>query len=396
MSFFKASSTPSKQAVSRIPKCGSCKLFKGCQSPKMKPSGKGRKGILLVGEFPSAVEDERGVHFVGDAGRHLESHLLDVGIDMRKDCWITNCIICHPLDNKIPSPKVINYCRPTLFNTIDQLKPNIIICFGLTAVKSLIGHLWREDVGPMARWAGWRIPSQKPNAWICPTYHPSYLLRENNPVLELHFAKHLAAAVELQGRPWQKLPEYQKQVQVVENPTEAARLLRGLIKRKLPLVAFDYETDRLKPDSKEATIVTCAVSDGETTLSYPWHGEAVAATKELLTDPDIKKTAHNAKFEHRWSKAVLGIEVKPWAYCSMVGSHILDNRRGVTGLKFQAFVRFGQPSYNDYIEPYLKQKNSNQPNKIWDADFQKLLLYGALDAKLQYELAVLQMKEMTK
>lgn len=394
MSFFKLSISSSKQSISKIPKCGSCSLFKGCQSPKMKHSGKGRKGILLVGEAPGATEDERGIQFIGKAGQHLENHLLDVGIDMRKDCWITNCIICHLPDNKIPSPKVIDYCRPTVFNTIDQLQPDVIICLGLIAVKSLIGHLWKEDVGPMARWAGWQIPSQKPNAYICPTYHPSYLLRENNPVLDLYFSQHLAAAVALNGKPWQKLPEYEKQVQVIENPLEAAATIRKLIKQQPPLVAFDYETDRLKPDSKEAEIVSCAISDGETTLSYPWHGEAIEATKELLTDSDIKKTAHGMKFEHRWSKAVLGIEVSPWAYCSMVGSHVLDNRRGVTGLKFQAYVRLGQPSYNDYIEAFLKQKNSNEKNKIREADLRKLLLYGGMDAKLQYELAVLQLEEM--
>ena len=394
MVFFNSSNSTAKQTVGKIPKCGACGLYKQCASPKMKPSGKGRKGILIVGEAPGATEDAQGIQFVGKAGQHLENHLLDVGIDMRKDCWITNCIICRPPENKIPSPKVVDYCRPTLFNTIDELQPNVVICFGLTAVKSLIGHLWREDVGPMARWVGFRIPSQKPNCWIAPTYHPSYLLRENNPVLELHFAQHLTAAVALQGKPWAKPPDFERQVQCIENPTVAARKLRQLIELAPPLVAFDYETSMLKPDSKEAEIVTCSVSDGVTTLSYPWHGEAIEATKELLTNPDIKKTAHNAKFETRWSKAVLDIEVKPWAFCSMIGSHVLDNRRGVTGLKFQAFVRFGQPSYNDYIEPYLKQKNSNKPNRIREADLGKLLLYGGLDALLQYKLAEQQMEEL--
>jgi len=37
--------------------CKSCGLYKNCNSPKMKPSGEGLKGILIVGEAPGKVED---------------------------------------------------------------------------------------------------------------------------------------------------------------------------------------------------------------------------------------------------------------------------------------------------------------------------------------------------
>lgn len=400
MSFFTSSTAPIKQAVSKIPKCGSCGLYKNCKSPKMKYSGKGRKGILLIGEAPGKTEDQEGIQFVGKAGQHLENHLLDWDIDMRKDCWITNSLSCWPGEgNKIPHPKMVDYCRPLVFNTINELQPNVIICLGLTAVKSLIGHLWKEDVGPMARWAGWKIPSQNPNSWIIPTYHPSYLLRENNPVLELHFSRHIGQTLTLKDKPWKVLPTYEQQIKCIENPTLAAKKLRRLIARRPEMVAYDYETDILKPDSKEAEIVCCSVSDGKTTLAYPWHGEAIEATKELLLNPEIKKVMSNSKFEIRWTRAKLGIDVVNCVWDTMVAAHVLDNRKGskeggITGLKFQSFVRLGQPSYDDHIKPFLKAKGSNKKNRVREVSLPDLLKYCGLDSLLEIVIAKQQMEEM--
>src|SRR5437879_5510271 len=91
-----------KAPASLIPKCGACGLFKTCQSPKMPPSGKGRKRILICSEAPGRNEDEQGIHFVGKAGQFLEECLEECEINFRKDCWITNAIICRPPKNKLP------------------------------------------------------------------------------------------------------------------------------------------------------------------------------------------------------------------------------------------------------------------------------------------------------
>ena len=312
----------------------------------------------------NSEEDERGLQFIGKSGQLLEQALRDVGINMRRDCWLTNSIICRPPDNETPDNNKIEWCRPNLFNTLDQLQPNVILCFGAVAVKSLIGHIWKEDVGPMSRWAGFAIPNQRPNAWICPTYHPAYLLRQNDPVLDLHFREHLAQAVAKQDKPWKQVMDYEAQVQCVTDPSKAARKLRRMIKQRPEIVAVDYETNMLKPDSKEAEIWTCSVSDGTTTLAYPWHGAAIAATKELWMDAEIGKVASNLKFEERWTKKEFGEGAKNWIWDTMVAAHVLDNRQGITGLKFQSFMRLGMPSYDDHIKPYLHQKNSNKRNRI--------------------------------
>src|ERR1019366_6190445 len=201
--FYTPSSLVSKTSIPLLPQCGVCGLYKTCKSPKMKVDGRGRKKILLLGEAPGKNEDDKGVPFIGESGQLLERVLKRVGIDMREDCWITNSNICRPPDNRTPTDKEIDYCRPNLINTIKELNPNIIIPLGGIAIQSLIGWTWKESVGKVNHWLGCKIPNQRPNCWICPNWHPSYVSRLQNQegkrdesrIVDFYFLKYLREAV---------------------------------------------------------------------------------------------------------------------------------------------------------------------------------------------------------
>lgn len=386
---------PTELNVSKAPepqtaRCGACGLLKKCQTPKMPVAGRGKKGILIVGEAPGETEDIQGTPFVGVSGRYLRDTLADLGVETAKDCWLTNALICRPPANKTPDDKRIAYCRPNLLNTIKELQPTIIILLGGVAVKSLISYLWHDEPGGITRWVGWQIPSQKFNAWVCPTYHPAYLLRENNPVLEMYFRDHLKQALRLEDRPWQEIPDYPSQVERIINVSEASEAIQDMVSS--PLVAFDYETDRLKPDRQDAEIVCCSLSNGTRTIAYPWHGKTIAATKELLLSPS-KKIASNFKFEERWTLAKLGIQVKNWLWDTMLAAHVIDNRKDISGLKFQAFVYLGIGAYEETVAPYLKSKEdgANSRNRVKEVDLDTLLLYCGLDSLLEWQVAQRQM-----
>jgi uracil-DNA glycosylase family 4 len=379
---------------SRLPKCDSCLLYKTCTTKKMRPAGDGLRRILIVGEAPGRDEDEQGEPFVGASGRLLCKMLRKVGIDPNKDVVKTNALICRPPRNATPTDNQILWCRPNLVKTIEQVKPHIIVPLGRTAIRSLLGKYWKEDVGEVNKWVGFQIPHQDLNAWICPTWHPSYLLREDNPVLDLHFERHLAGVAGLRGQPWAEKPDYASRVECVADPDKAARILRKMAKGSGRL-CLDYETNMLKPDSRQARIVCCAVCyEGTKTIAYPWIGDAVEATKELLLS-DCEVMAHNLKFELRWTLAKLGIMVKNPVWCSMQNAHILDNREGITSLKFQAFVHLGQGQYNAHIEHLLQPKDGkggNAVNRIDEIDPMDLLRYCGMDAVLEYLLAEKQME----
>lgn len=396
--------SPSEISTSRItlglvPKCGACGLFKNCQSPKMKVSGRGEYAAMIVGEAPEWTDDEQGKLFVGKAGKLLRNELSQVGLSLDKDFRSTNALICRPPKSLVADGKMIEYCRPNLMNAIKEYKPKHILLFGRRAVASLIGYLWDSDVGTMQRWTGWKIPSQELNAWIYPNFHPSFVLRqEKDRMLARAFQEGIEDAAEHlmhNGRPWKEVPNYESKVEVIIDQEHAARRIEAITKSS-KAAAFDFETNMLKPDSDRGKIVCCAISNGKETVAYPWHGKTVQATKQFLLSP-VKKIGYNLKFEERWCLAKLGISVRNWIHDGMIVAHALDYRKEITGLKFQAFVLLGQKRYDANVEPYLTgqkgpDRGQNTENQIDRVAIRDLLLYCGMDALLEYEVAKIQKK----
>lgn len=383
----------SPSSGSRLPLCGKCGYLDTCLTPKMEPTGEGRRGVLIVGEAPGREEDEKGIQFIGKAGDTLRS---SVGkIDIERDCWKTNAMICRPPDNKLEKKK-IPYCRPNLTKTVEELNPRVIILLGGPAIEQLLRPYYKDNLGGITKWAGFQIPSPSLNAWVCPTFHPSFINREHSPALERLFKRHLKRAFSLKKRPWEdkSKPNYSKLITKVHEHRRAARYIRQII-NKGGWTAFDFETNMLKPDHEEARIVSCAICwQGKKVFAYPWHGEAIEATKEYLLS-SIPKTGHNIKFEERWARAILKIRINGWKWCGMNGAHVLDNRKGITSLSFQAFVRLGQENYDEHISKYLKAKGANKPNKILEEiSLSQLLEYNGMDAVVEYFVNDHQMKEI--
>jgi len=399
MGFFQESELLVSQApIGRVPQCGKCGLLNSCKSPKMPISGEGKRKILIIGEAPGENEDNQNKQFVGSTGQILERTLRKFDIDMRRDCWLTNSLICRPPDNKEPSSTQVESCRPNLVNAIEKIKPHIIIPLGTSAVKSLIGWLWKSSPGGDDRWQGWNIPCQQLNAWICPTWHPSFIAQTENEsigtVAKVLWQNDFRNIAKLRGRPWDIVPDDQKQIRIVIDHQEAAKEIRAMIKRG-GTAAFDLETNCLKPDWEDAEIISCSIcSNGEKTIAYPWVGEAITATREFVRSK-IKKIASNLKFEDRWIRRKLRTKVRNWWFDTMIGGHVQDNRRGVTSIKFQSFIWLGSPPYNDHIAPLLQTRGDQKINNIVKGiELRQLLKYNGLDSVLEYFTAFKQRKVM--
>lgn len=406
--FFPPSSIISDQPRSSRPACGKCGLYRNCSSPKMPVTGEGRRGVLICAEAPGAEEDEQGVQLVGPVGQYFRRELDRLGVSLDRDCWKTNSIICRPPGNRNPTNNEIDHCRPSLLNAIDELQPKVIILLGKPAVRSLIGWLWRDDPGSIGRWVGWRIPDQKLNTWICPTWHPSYLLREQSSdenkyrVLQIWFRRHLEAAFRLSRQPWKKPSRWSDDVKIEMDPDVAARCIDRITKyaesHPQTLVAVDYETDRLKPDAPDARIVSCAVAWGDSNglvgnLSYPMVGVARDATGRFMRS-SVRKIVANKGFEIRWTLAEFGHGVRNVVWDTMHDAHLLDNRPGITGVKFLAYAMLGQSPWDKSIRPYLEADTSNAPNRIHELRIEDLLRYGGMDSIIEFRLALRQAKMM--
>lgn len=348
----------------------------------MKPWGRGTIGVLIVGESPGKVEDMRGRPFVGPSGEYLQDAIRELGREF-EDLRITNSIICRPPGNKMPQKgREVGYCRPNLAKTIEEFKPRVIITLGRHALETVLQPYWKDSFDALERWTGHAIPLTK--HWVCPTWHPSFLLRENNRVMNRLFMQHLEAALDIDEDP-PTLPDFKSRIERLYEERDIISALRQFDEQGGP-IAFDYETNCLKPEYPKAAIWSASVSDGKRTIAYPWTGRAVAATSLLLRSPRTRKIASNMKFEQRWTLKHLGHPVTNWDWDTVVAAHVQDNRSSIASLKFQSFVQMGIPTYNEHISPYLDSSETHY-NRIHEIEMDELLLYNGMDSLFEWHLA---------
>jgi len=385
--FFQPSDVEKDKPIGLAPKCGACGLYKNCETPKMEPYGKGRRGVLVVGDAPGLQEDEQGQPFVGKAGQMLRRSLAGIGYDLGQDAWAANALACHPTGNPTPETKQIEWCRPKLLGTLAKLRPRVVITLGRAPLVSILKRYWK-DVDTLERWVGWKIPFEQ--HWLCPTYHPSYLLRMHNELMDRQFVNHLRQAFDIEeAAPMQ--PAWGEHIEILYDEEEICEALLEM-HRESDWVAVDYETNCLKPQYPKAQIFSCAVSNGERTISYPWKGDAIMATGELLRRRKTRKIASNLKMEEKWTRKEFGFGVANWGWDTMIAAHCLDNRPHICSIKFQALVKLGVASYNSHVDPYLSGRGWY--NRIHHVDIRQLLLYGGMDAILEYKVAMMQREEM--
>ena len=347
--------------------------------------------LVPIAGAPETEDDEKGRPYTNDVGTYFRKLLRMKNVDLHRDCWTTYAIRCR-LSGKSDIKQSVMCCRPSLLNIIKEHKPVVILLMGQPPLVSLVKHLWRDDVGSINRWRGLLIPDTVYNTWIAPLDNPTLVARKakKNVPLTNYFKKTLFAALAKKKKPYTQIPDYLSQVHVITKPAKAARMIRGIRKTGLP-IAFDYEGNCLKPETPGAKLVSCSVCyGGEHTIAYPMRGEAVQATADLLKSKCLKIAA-NIKFEHRWTRYMLKTRVRNWTWDTMLAAHALDNRPGITSLKFGVFAMLGMGSYDDHIKPFLRQKGKMRLNRIDEIDERDLLLYNGLDSLYEYKLAQLQM-----
>jgi uracil-DNA glycosylase family 4 len=373
----------------------------------MPATGQGRLRVLILAEAPGANAD--GIQLVGRAGQLLRERLRSLDIDLDRDCWKMNAISCRPPGNRTPTPKEIDHCRPMVYEAIRRLKPRVIIPLGKTALESLVAHRWAKALDGISRWRGWAIPDREFGAWVVPSYHPSFILRgQEGDAADFQLLQDLALAFDLVNTP---LPTWKAErdcIRVLKTIAEAADYLDKLIFDEPELCAFDYETTGLKPYGAHQRVVCASLSPSPDEAAVflfpvdpgPEADELTRLWQKFLASP-IGKVASNMKFEHVWSTCKFGVEPVNWQWDTMLAAHVLDNRPGITSIKFQGYVQTGLVGYEDQISPFLestakdeKARGGNAVNRIGEAPVEDLLYYCAMDSLLEHRVALLQMDQI--
>ncbi len=402
--FFRSSEIASKKIQqNNTAHCKKCKLNLTCSSPQMTPKGKGKLKILHVAQAPGKMEDRKNEQLIGPAGTYYQKTLRSLGVELN-DGLKTNANACFPYNDKKPTRTQIKCCHPNLRKTIEEFKPHVIIALGDNALYSLIHNKFDHDWSSITAMRGFIVPDREYQCWICPTFHPSYVMRETTPdIVPKIFKDDLDHAVKMLDVP---LPSYinddeREKITILKHPDDVILYLKKLLystEHKF-LAAFDYETSGLKPQHSDQFIRTCSIStDPHSAVAFPMFNDSEFLTlfARFLAAYDIKKIAANMAFENNWSNVKLGMSVNGWFFDTMLGAHVLDNRKGITSLEYQSYVNFGVEQYDQHIKKFLKSQEGrgNDLNEINKADLKELLIYNGMDSMLEFRLAISQMERL--
>ncbi len=171
-----------EELARQVSVCTKCDLAKS-RTNTVFASGDPYSPLMLVGEGPGENEDATGLPFVGRAGKLLDDILAAVNLT-RQDVYLTNIVKCRAaveeggrMKNRQPRTGEIRACNPYLRGQMEAIRPEIILCLGSPAAKTLIDKDFKitKDRG---KW--YEIDGIKAMA----TLHPAYVLRQRGEDLD--------------------------------------------------------------------------------------------------------------------------------------------------------------------------------------------------------------------
>jgi uracil-DNA glycosylase family protein len=156
--------------------CTRCDLYRNATQTVF-GDGPDDADLVLVGEQPGDKEDLAGEPFVGPAGRLLDDALAQAGID-RSRAYVTNVVKHFKWEprgkvrlHKTPNAAEQRACRPWLEAELELLRPEVLVCLGATAAKSLLGKDFKVSER-RGQWVESPLASH-----VLATVHPSSILR---------------------------------------------------------------------------------------------------------------------------------------------------------------------------------------------------------------------------
>ncbi|MFL6164457.1 MAG: UdgX family uracil-DNA binding protein [Jatrophihabitantaceae bacterium] len=130
--------------------CQGCELYQNATQTVF-GRGPADASMMLVGEQPGDVEDQRGEPFVGPAGKLLDRALAEAGVEPDRT-YLTNAVKhfrWKPDErskrriHQKPSAGNIRACRPWLAAELRAVQPKLVVALGATAAQALLGTSFR-------------------------------------------------------------------------------------------------------------------------------------------------------------------------------------------------------------------------------------------------------------
>jgi uracil-DNA glycosylase len=161
-----------KEVFAQAQGCVRCPELAATRKTVVFGAGDANADLMFVGEAPGASEDERGLPFVGQAGKLLEKLLGEIGL-RREEVFIANVLKCRPPGNRDPQPVEIENCREYLYRQVELIQPRVICTLGNFSTKLL-----RDDPAGITRVHGQAevLTVGRTAVRLYPIFHPAAAL----------------------------------------------------------------------------------------------------------------------------------------------------------------------------------------------------------------------------
>jgi DNA polymerase-1 len=372
--------------------CLSCKRYIKAEDDYRYMEGEGNcaKGIFIV--LPPAS------HEVFSQMDQFEQILWDHGIDLEKDCFYTFSTQC--ISSAKTTDTTIKKCSHRVLKEIRKVSPKYIWMVGTEAVTSVCSQYSSLATTSCFKINGETIPLVDYDAWGFVSLNFMDVFSKKSENIKSEFMRDVAKFADLiQGtKPLYRFNPFED-IKPITDFEEICDTLENILENITvdTLISFDYETTSIKPHKEDSKITCVSLCVDAYTYVFPlryqdWFTEEeIYEIENLLNELLVNETcflvSHNSIFEWSWTYFKLGVRPKI-NYCTMIGAHLLDPRKGTTSLKHQAFMKFGVYGYEDYSKKFITSEVGScySLNKMDHMPLQEQLLYCGVDSRIGYFL----------
>lgn len=356
--------------------------------------------IVCVAESPANYEIKEQVPLVGPSGKIFNMSLLRAGIP-RADVRVINVVPAQAPGNTFERHTAadLQWGLRRLEAELTALEPvdrRVVVLLGNNPLRHVLGlsniTKWRGSLWPTDDEIGddpynsyWTAMGRMDclrdslglTSWAyMPTFHPSAVLRQYEWHVWLNNDISRAKAY-VDGRDYPR----KKRHWVMEDPTATRELIYDTIIGKERLVGIDTEIDPPVVSLVTAEEVHCFIYRD--------------AYREMLTDlmshPDVVKTAHNMGHDWRQFEKVFGIPVEPPYFDTIAGAHIMEPSGISAGDREK---KAGEQQVGKSLSPHISSKYTGWPFHKWLADLD-YMHYCGMDSVVGYDAYVEQQRQMT-
>ena len=318
--------------------CQLCKLSDTVERTVcMAGKGPAQCDVMIIGEAPGYKEDQRGIPFVGDAGKVLNEAISLAGIE-RSKVYITNAVKCRPPANRTPTAKEIRTCNVWLQGELKRVQPKFVLLLGNVAMQAVLGKTGIKKARGK--------PIKQDGRIYFPVYHPAFILRDpNNSSTFENDILTFADIIQFGDIPKEKALN----MRIVDTEDAIDEMLEDL----QGYVSSDVETTCLYPWQRGAKVVSFGFGTRSTQWIVPGEVSNIWSPRKLIEivdrcterlRRDCNIIGQNYKYDSLWIRVRFGVEWIPF-FDTMLAHYMLDEN-DYHGLKYLAQKYLGAPNYD--------------------------------------------------